>query len=576
MASGGRPEGGGRGSGAASKVTQVIDAAAPGTAPHVAVPAANVKVTPMELAETAHAEAPPPADPLLGVLVAGRYRIQRMIGQGGMGAVYEVEHTTIGKRFAVKLVQRLHAGRTEVAQRFMREAKAAGSIDSDYVAQVVDVGQDEQLGLFMLMELLVGDDLERVLEHEKRLDPFAACCLAYQAATGLAKAHRAGVIHRDLKPANMFLARRDDGSVIVKLLDFGIAKLVDEAEQSQRGGLTRVGAAIGTAQYMAPEQAQGASDLDQRADVYALGAVLYEMIAGEPLIPLLPTYEQMIVKVVTRTGPPSLQGLADLPPGLEQLVADMVAPLPGERLPTMGAVIGRLSAIYPQVSDAKVRIGPVGPGRGSFAEIIPSVSTTPHESRPSHPATVVSGKTSAGVFYETPPDDNAAVGDTSRARTTRAIALGVLSLVVVLGGVAVYRALTQRGSARPVQAASGLVVLPSPSAAAATPGNAATAPSGASILVAPAASTGASASAAPAPVASRKPGQPQNVGRAPAWHPAWHPAAKRSPRPRPVAAKKSAPVDKPAPTNKPAPANKPSPAPAATTQVGGAGIASHF
>lgn len=574
MASGGNSGSGERGLGAASKATQVIDAAeldapsdgeaAASSASAVAVPVTNVKVTPMELAATAHAEGAPAGDALVGALVADRYRIVRQIGEGGMGAVYEVEHTTIGKRFAVKLVQRLHAGRKEVSERFMREAKAAGSIESDYVAHVLDVGQDERLGLFMLMELLSGEDLEQVLARERRLDPFAACCLAYQAATGLAKAHRAGVIHRDLKPANVFLARRDDGSVIVKLLDFGIAKLVDEAEQGRRGaGLTRVGAAIGTAQYMAPEQAQGSSSLDHRADVYALGAVLYEMIVGEPLIPLLPSYEQMIVKVLTRTGPPSLAGADGLPPGVEQLVADMLATDAEQRLPSMDAVLGRLSAIYPQAADAKVRIGVSGPGRGSFAEIIPSVATTPHEpTRAPHPEPAPT-RTSAGVSHTS--DGPAA---TPRSRTARKIGLGMLALVAVVGGVAGYRALTRQGATPTAHAASGIAVPVVTGTATASSAHATTAPAQSGITVAPAAPSPAaapSASSAPvasaAPVASSKPAKPAPAGHA-AWHPKWHAAAKHPSWM--TAAKKHA-------------AARKSSAPATPVQqVGGTGIANKF
>jgi serine/threonine-protein kinase len=287
----------------------------------------------------------------VGKVVKGRYALKRLIGEGGMGAVYEGEHIEIGRRLAVKLVHSGHARNPEIAARLKQEARATGTIESEHVVQVFDAGDDEELGLFIAMELLTGEDLEKTLSVQKRLAPKLAGQIAAQAARGLAKAHANGVVHRDLKPANVFLCEHEDGAVQVKLVDFGIAKLVrdaTEADGSQK--LTRVGRVIGTPQYMSPEQAQGLDTVDARTDVYSLGAVLYEMIVGEPPIAELATYEQTILRIVTRPAPRISEKMPNVDPKLDQLVADMMAADPGARPPDMRAVRARLAAVF-QSSD---------------------------------------------------------------------------------------------------------------------------------------------------------------------------------------------------------------------------------
>ena len=225
-----------------------------------------------------------PASPI-GRTIDGRYAITRLLGEGGMGAVYEGEHLGLGKRVAVKLVHALHARDPHVAARIKQEARSTGAIESENIVQVFDAGEDEELGLFLVMELLKGEDLGSLLSQQGQVAPAAAAGMIAQAAKGLARAHAAGVVHRDLKPANVFLCARDDGSSLVKLVDFGIAKLVRDANkaQGQQGaGLTQMGMAIGTPQYMSPEQAQGLATVDHRTDVYSLGAVLYEACVGQP------------------------------------------------------------------------------------------------------------------------------------------------------------------------------------------------------------------------------------------------------------------------------------------------------
>ena len=245
-----------------------------------------------------------------GTLIAGKYLIKRRIGAGGMGAVYEGEHVEIGKRVAIKVIESEHARSAELAARFRREARAASAVESEHIVQVFDVGQDDAVGLYMVMELLVGEDLASRLENAGgRIPVDEAVTLIAQAGRALGKAHAAGVVHRDLKPANLFLTTREDGSTSVKILDFGISKLVrpEPAERTASGGktslLTREGAVMGTPMYMSPEQAQGLP-VDARSDVWSLASVLYEALAGRTAYEARDTYEQMIVQIVTKKPSP--------------------------------------------------------------------------------------------------------------------------------------------------------------------------------------------------------------------------------------------------------------------------------
>jgi len=295
-------------------------------------------------------------DPI-GRLVAGKYRIRRKLGKGGFGAVYEAEHVEIEKRVAIKTIDKAHASAPERVARFKREARIAGSVESEHIVHVFDVGADPELGLFLVMELLKGEDLAHVLGRRGRLDPLFACGLAKQAAHGLEKAHAAGIVHRDLKPANVFLVERDDGTTLVKLVDFGIAKLVRDAHDARfaKRGITRRGTAIGTPQYMSPEQAQALDTVDHRTDVFSLGAVLFEAIAGQAYLPERPTYEQQILTLMSTTAPRLSTLVPAVPPALDDLVADMLEHDVARRVQNMRTVRERLEGIYPALAGSAVR-----------------------------------------------------------------------------------------------------------------------------------------------------------------------------------------------------------------------------
>jgi serine/threonine-protein kinase len=223
----------------------------------------------------------PSADALLGETVDGRYEVLRVLGEGGMGIVYEVRHKLLDRRFAMKVLRRDVLADQDHSERFTREAKAAASIGHPNIVAVTDFGElpPDKLAAsgrarvpYFVMELLEGQALSALLKVEHVLEPRRGAALLAQCASALDAAHRAGVLHRDLKPDNVFLVS-SGGRETVKLLDFGVAKIAGA------GRLTRAGRVFGTPHYMSPEQAQG-REIDERADIYALGVILYECFAG--------------------------------------------------------------------------------------------------------------------------------------------------------------------------------------------------------------------------------------------------------------------------------------------------------
>jgi eukaryotic-like serine/threonine-protein kinase len=208
--------------------------------------------------------------------LSNKYRVLRFIAEGGMGAVYEAQHLLVRRRFAVKFLRRDLTHRRDVLTRFTREAQAAGALESENIAAVIDFGIAGDGTPYLVMEYLEGEDLGQLLAREGPLPAERAADLVLQAALGAQMAHEAGIIHRDLKPQNLFVCRRADGSDLVKLLDFGVAKI--EASDAQ-AAVTRTGSMLGTPAYMSPEQARGETALDARTDVYALGVILYEALS---------------------------------------------------------------------------------------------------------------------------------------------------------------------------------------------------------------------------------------------------------------------------------------------------------
>jgi serine/threonine-protein kinase len=227
---------------------------------------------------------PPAAKPLTiqaGTLIAGRYRITREIGRGGMAQVYESEHLDIGKRVAIKILAAEFATSSVVVERFLREARAAAAVRSPYICDVFDTGKLDDQRPFLVMELLEGESLYERMVRVRQFDAATTLRIATHVGRGLTKAHAANIVHRDLKPENIFLTVDEDGDLLAKVLDFGLAKFYAPAsEVGEQARLTREGAIFGTPAYMSPEQVKGQGAVDHRADLWALGCIVYECLTG--------------------------------------------------------------------------------------------------------------------------------------------------------------------------------------------------------------------------------------------------------------------------------------------------------
>ena len=265
--------------------------------------------------------------PSTGDLIGQKYRIVRPIGEGGMGAVYEARHEMLGSSVALKFLHSDLAQRPGLGDRFMQEARVSATVQSPHVTRVTDVDRASDGSIYLVMELLLGESLQQRLDRQPVLPRDEAIDIALQTLAGLEAAHAVGVVHRDLKPDNVFLMPTAGGPV-VKLLDFGIAKLRQTSEFRQ--SLTRPGAVMGTPEYMAPEQAFAADQVDARADIYSCGVILYEMLSGHRPVEGNDA-GTIIEQVIRRKATPLLERDPRLPSGLADLVGRALAPNPDER-----------------------------------------------------------------------------------------------------------------------------------------------------------------------------------------------------------------------------------------------------
>jgi eukaryotic-like serine/threonine-protein kinase len=225
----------------------------------------------------------PQVDALIDVTLAGRYKVTRKIGEGGMGAVYEAQHLLIGKRVAVKVLLEKYAEKQDIVARLQQEARLASSIGHPNIVDITDIDQTDDERTFVVMEFLEGESLAQLIHSEGPMDPPRLIRIAHQVADALAAAHEKGIVHRDIKPENVFITQRA-GRDFVKVVDFGISKAMKTAQvegEPETPRLTQTGMVLGTPLYMSPEQARGEDDLDHRIDVYALGVIMYESITGE-------------------------------------------------------------------------------------------------------------------------------------------------------------------------------------------------------------------------------------------------------------------------------------------------------
>ncbi|HEU5060549.1 MAG TPA: serine/threonine-protein kinase, partial [Kofleriaceae bacterium] len=282
-------------------------------------------------------------DPLLGATLAGRYLIEELIGEGGMGRVYRACHHELPRNFAIKVLFGELAALSEMRARFRMEAESAARLDHPNLVPVVDVGETEEGLLYLAMEYVDGRNLAEIIASEAPLEPARAASLARRLCRGLQHAHERGMVHRDFKPDNVLVVE-EDGIEVPRIVDFGLAVLVQDAGGG--GRLTRKGETMGTPPYMSPEQLTG-RPVDARSDLFSLGVVLYEMLCGKT--PFEGPVFEVLRQIATEPPPPlsvRVPGVS-VPPELERVVMKLLAVSPDQRYGSAAEVIADLEAFAP-------------------------------------------------------------------------------------------------------------------------------------------------------------------------------------------------------------------------------------
>ncbi|MCU0662886.1 MAG: protein kinase [Myxococcota bacterium] len=273
----------------------------------------------------------------VGQVLDGRYRVERLLGEGGMGAVYEGFHVVLAKRVALKMLHPEYATSEEVLKRFYREAQAASTIGHKNTIEIYDVGVTPENAPYIAMEYLEGEDLESLLVREGRVSVDAAAGVLEPVLLALAAAHSKGIIHRDLKPSNIFITRDAGGNPIVKLIDFGISKIT----KGDGTKLTQTGSLIGTPAYMSPEQARGMQNVDHRTDLYAVGVIMYQLLTGT--LPFTgANYSELIITVLTSDPKPPRELVSSIPQEVNDLVIQQLSKDPQKRSQSAAALLQSL------------------------------------------------------------------------------------------------------------------------------------------------------------------------------------------------------------------------------------------
>lgn len=295
-------------------------------------------------------------DRMLGTVIDGRYRVEAVIGRGGMGLVYRAQHTRLRKTLAIKVLQAGMRDENALA-RFQREAESASAIGDAHIVDVSDFGTLPDGSTYIVMECLDGIDLNRAIESEGPMPVDRACQIGIQLCRALGAAHDIGIVHRDLKPENVFLIERDGDPDFVKVLDFGIAKVTHAAD-----GLTRDNDFLGTPHYMSPEQCEGLG-LDQRTDIYALGVLLYEMVSGR--VPHdADTAMAILHKHVYERPTPIDLYVPRVPAGMKRIIARCLAKKPEQRYPSTLELMADLERLQRGEREAHLRL--LSRGQGLF------------------------------------------------------------------------------------------------------------------------------------------------------------------------------------------------------------------
>jgi serine/threonine protein kinase len=402
---------------------------------------------------------------VIGSTLDGKYHITKLLGAGAMGQVYEAEHDATGRRVAIKVISSPDLVKdSTVVGRFQREARAAGGIDTQHITQVLDAGVDRDTQLpFLVMEYLAGEDVSALIKRIGPLAPDLALRIVAQACLGLQKAHESGVIHRDMKPANLFLAKRDAGEIIVKVLDFGIAKVkMDAAHDTENAELTKTGSMIGSPLYMSPEQARGdVKHIDQRADIWSMGVVLYQCLAGRTPYGHLTALGQLIIAICSE-WPTHIQEMAPwVSPNVAAIVHRCLRHNPDERYQTASEMFQAIRTQLPN-------------GWSINEEMIVPLQDTLRQQRASKLA--LTSALSAAQTAVNPPPASAATNDAIVQNSMpppplvapsgggSRVALGLLAgVLLVAGGAGLYFGTRHSTPAAPIEA------LPTPPTAVAPP-----------------------------------------------------------------------------------------------------------
>ncbi|HSY38501.1 MAG TPA: serine/threonine-protein kinase [Polyangia bacterium] len=377
----------------------------------------------------------------IGEVVGGKYRIVRLLAKGGMGVVYEAQHTVVRRRFAIKFLRRDLSERRDILTRFQHEAEAAGALENHNVMAAIDFGISDDGAPYIVMEYLVGESLAALLEREGRMPVSRAADLIAQAGRGVAAAHEIGIVHRDLKPHNLFVCRREDGTDLLKVLDFGVAKLqaIDEASAA-----TRTGMVLGTAAYMSPEQARGDRTVDGKTDVYALGAILYELVSQKRPHPG-DSQNAILHHISTQPAVPLESVQPDLAPEFVDLVRRAIASDPTTRPASAADLVQALAPF------ARREIWPVtreesGPTRAELTSTVLAedrARQTPPSGSSLAPATADDRRPTPLAQSPLP---GSSPKPTLRVRSRAAMVMGVGAVVAALV-IAIAAGVRARGSA---------------------------------------------------------------------------------------------------------------------------------
>ncbi|MGD0527986.1 MAG: serine/threonine-protein kinase [Polyangiaceae bacterium] len=378
-----------------------------------------------------------------GDILDDKYRVEKILGAGGMGVVVVATHLHLDQRVAIKFLLPSVSKNAEAVARFAREARAAARISSEHVARVIDVAKMKDGAPYIVMEYLEGHDLEQMLETKQALPVEKVVDYILQALEALAEAHAAGIVHRDLKPANLFLARRADGSSVVKVLDFGISKLV---RGDKDAAITTGSVQMGSPLYMSPEQLRSSRDVDMRSDIWAIGVILHELITATP--PFGGDTLPEVIASILAEPPLSLRlRRPEAPRELEQVVLRCLQKDPAERFPDVAQLAVALAPFGPPRSALSVeRVVRVIAGRKEVS-MSPEVAGVPEPAPPSvkEPQTNPSWQTS-GVLRS--------------ARHGRRLVVAAIAGVVLVGGVAAAIVLTRGSPATPPLAAATALTAP--------------------------------------------------------------------------------------------------------------------